>query len=220
MNKTPTLATMLKDIAVWYPAMLEITRKSIPAIAYTHAHTTGMKADSQPERAAYARERFEGELGTLREIASILADTNHASSTIDEVAGVLTEHAAALAAWPDLLADVERIHARWKRAVAPDTEASNHLCPACGRANLNWTHARKVYVCPACDYAGTVQHVVNLRDHVIRHSDVWVTRTQACGLFGLSAEALRWHIRQGRLQSKEGLLHTAELRALPRRDRG
>lgn len=218
MNKTPTLTTMLKDLTTWYPAMLETTRKTIPAIAYTHAHTTGVKADSQPERAAYAAERLEGELGELREIAGVLTDTDHGQAPIDKVAVVLAEHATTLAAWPDLLADVERIYARWKRAVAPDTEASGHLCPACGGATLHWHHADKLYRCPACNYAGTAEHVANLRAHVITQADVWLSKRQTITLFNLNSESLRWHVRAGHLTPKNGLYHTRQLRDLPRRN--
>ncbi|MDY5404407.1 MAG: hypothetical protein SPG34_08765 [Trueperella sp.] len=217
MNKTPTLTTMLKDLTTWYPAMLETTRKTIPAIAYTHAHTTGVKADSQPERAAYAAERLEGELGELREIAGVLTDTDHGQAPIDKVAGVLAEHATTLAAWPDLLADVERIYARWKRAVAPDTEASGHLCPACGTTTLHWHHNDHLYRCPACDYTGTLEHVRNAALWRIRSADLWVDRPTACALFGLTRDQIKWHIRAGNLHPDGGLVSTAELRALPRR---
>ena len=206
------------DLPTLYRHLLDLTEPSLQAIRYTHAHTTGTQADSLPERSTYARERLEGELGELREIAGVLADTDHGQAPIDKVAGVLAEHAATLAAWPDLLADLERIHARWKKAVAPDTEVSNHLCPACGRANLNWAHTDRLYRCLSCDYTGTAQHVANLRDHVIRQSDVWVSRDMACTLFGLTREGLKKHIQRGNLHPREGLLSTAALRGLPRRN--
>lgn len=217
MNKNPTLTTICADLPTLYRHLLDLTEPTLHAIRYTHAHTTGAQADSLPERATYARERLEGELGELREIAGVLADTDHGQAPIDKVAGVLAEHAAALAAWPDLLGDLERIHSRWKTIAAPDTEASGHLCPACGRANLNWAHTDRLYRCPACDYAGTLEHVTNLRAYVIAHGDVWVSRDMACALFGLTREGLKKHVQRGNLHLREGLFSTVELRGLPRR---
>ena len=200
-----------------YRHLLDLDEPSLQAIRYTHAHTTGVKADSQPERATYARARLEGELGELRQIAGVLTDTDHGQTPIDKLATVLAEHATTLAAWPDLLADVERIYARWKKVVAPDVEVSGHLCPACGRANLNWAHKDRLYRCPACDYAGTLEHVANLRAHVIAHGDVWVSRDMACALFGLTQEGLKKHVQRGNLHPREGLFSTVALRGLPRR---
>lgn len=197
--------------------MLELTTPAIKAIRYTAAHVTGAQADSLPERATYTRERLERELGELRQIAGVLADTDHTHATIERVAATLAEHGTALAAWPDLQADVERIYARWKKVVAPDVEVSGHLCPACGRANLNWAHTDRLYRCPACDYAGTLEHVANLRAYVIAHGDVWVSRDMACALFGLTREGLKKHIQRGNLHPREGLFSTVALRGLPRR---
>lgn len=212
-----TITTICADLPTLYRHLLDLTEPTLHAIRYTHAHTTGVKADSQPERATYARERLEGELGTLREIANVLADTDHGQTPIDKLATVLAEHATTLAAWPDLLGDLERIHTRWKTAAAPDTERSNHLCPACGRANLNWAHKDKLYRCPACDYTGTLEHVRNAALWRIRSADLWVDRATACTLFGLTRDQLKWHIRAGNLHPDGGLVSTAELRALPRR---
>ncbi|OFS73873.1 hypothetical protein HMPREF3167_06200 [Trueperella sp. HMSC08B05] len=121
------------------------------------------------------------------------------------------------AAWPDLLADVDRIHARWKKMVAPDTETSGHLCPACGTTTLHWHHNDRLYRCPACDYAGTAGHVANLRTYTITQADVWVDRGMACVLFGLTREGLKKHIQRGNTCPREGLFSAVELRALPRR---
>lgn len=208
---------MCDQLPALYRHMLDLTTPTIQAIRYTAAHTTGTQADSLPERATYARERLEHELDTLREIASILADTDHAQAPIDTVTSVLAEHATTLAAWPDLLADVDRIHARWKKMVAPDTETSGHLCPACGTTTLHWHHDNRLYRCPACDYVGTVEHVRNAALWRIRSADLWVNRGMACALFSLTRDQLKWHIRAGNLHPDGGLVSTAELRGLPRR---
>lgn len=217
MNKNPTITTICADLPTLYRHLLDLTDTSLQAIRYTAAHTTGTQADSLPERATYARERLEHELSDLREIAGVLTDTDHGQTPIDKLATVLAEHAATLAAWPDLLGDLERIHARWKTAAAPDTEASDHLCPACGRANLNWAHRDRLYRCPACHYAGTLEHVRNAALWRIRSADLWVDRATACALFGITRDQLKWHIRAGNLHPDGGLVSTAELRALPRR---
>lgn len=217
MNKNPTLTTICADLPTLYRHLLDLTDTSLHAIRYTAAHTTGTQADSLPERATYARERLEHELGELRQIAGILADTDHGQTPIDKLATVLAEHAATLAAWPDLLGDLERIHARWKTAAAPDTEASDHLCPACGTTTLHWHHNDHLYRCPACDYAGTLEHVRNAALWRIRSADLWVDRATACALFGITRDQLKWHIRAGNLHPDGGLVSTAELRALPRR---
>ena len=208
---------MCDQLPALYRHMLDLTTPAIKAIRYTHAHTTGAQADSLPERAIYAHDRLTAEVDTLREIATILADTDHAGATIQEVATVLAEHATTLAAWPDLLADLERIYARWQHACAPTTETSNHLCPACGHAHLAWHHTERLYRCPACNYAGTAEHVTNLRAHVITHADVWVSRDTACALFGLTREGLKKHVQRGNLHPREGLFSTVALRGLPRR---
>lgn len=205
------------DLPALYRHMLDLTTPTIQAIRYTAAHTTGTQADGLPERATYARERLEHELGTLREIASILADTDHGQAPIDKVASVLAEHAATLAAWPDLHTDIAAIHARWKALTDPDTEPSTHLCPSCGHANLRWHHNDRLYRCPACDYAGMAGHVANLRTYTITQADVWVDRSMACALFGLTREGLKKHIQRGNICPREGLFSTVELRALPRR---
>ncbi|MCI7306168.1 MAG: hypothetical protein MR522_07915 [Trueperella sp.] len=217
MDKNPTLTTICADLPTLYQHLLDLTDTSLHAIRYTAAHTTGTQADSLPERTTYARERLERELGELREIAGVLTDTDHGQTPVDKVAVVLAEHAATLAAWPDLQADVERIYARWKKVVAPDAETSNHLCPACGHAHLVWHHTERLYRCPACHYAGTAEHVTNLRAHVITHADVWVSRDTACALFGLTREGLKKHIQRGNLHPREGLFSTVALRGLPRR---
>ncbi|MCM3907592.1 hypothetical protein [Trueperella bernardiae] len=212
-----TITTICADLPALYRHMLDLAEPSLQAIRYTAAHTTGTQADSLPERATYARERLEHELGTLREIASILADTDHGQAPIDKVASVLAEHAATLAAWPDLHTDIAAIHARWKALTDPDTEPSTHLCPSCGHANLRWHHNDRLYRCPACDYAGTAGHVANLRTYTITQADVWVDRSMACALFGLTREGLKKHIQRGNICPLEGLFSTVELRGLPRR---
>lgn len=219
MNKNPTLTTICADLPTLYRHLLDLTDTSLHAIRYTAAHTTGTQADSLPERATYARERLEHELGELRQIAGILADTDHGQTPIDKLATVLAEHATTLAAWPDLQADLQRIHARWKTAAAPDTEASDHLCPACGTTTLHWHHNDHLYRCPACDYTGTLEHVTNLRAYVITQADTWISRPLACQLFNLTPSGLRKHIHDGNLNTENGLVHTTQLRALPRRNR-
>lgn len=208
---------MCDQLPALYRHMLDLAEPSLQAIRYTAAHTTGTQADSLPERATYARERLEHELGTLREIASILADTDHGQAPIDKVASVLAEHAATLAAWPDLHTDIAAIHARWKALTDPETEPSTHPCPSCGHANLRWHHNNRLYRCPACDYAGTAGHVANLRTYTITQADVWVDRSMACALFGLTREGLKKHIQRGNICPREGLFSTVELRGLPRR---
>lgn len=213
-----TIEQICAELPALHAHMLELTTPALQAIRYTHAHTTGAQADSLPERATYARERLEGELAELQQIATILADTDHAEASIEQVAVVLAEHATTLAAWPDLLADLERIYVRWKTATAPDTETSNHLCPACGHAHLAWHHQERLYRCPACHYTGTAEHVANLRAHVITQADVWLSKRRTITLFNLNSESLRWHVRAGHLTPKNGLYHTRQLRDLPRRN--
>lgn len=215
----PSINLMCDQLPALYRHMLELTTPALQAIRYTHAHTTGTQADSLPERTAYAHDRLTAEVDTLREIATILADTDHAEASIEQVATVLAEHATTIAAWPDLLADLERIYARWKTAAAPDTEASDHLCPACGTTTLHWHHNDHLYRCPACDYAGTLEHVTNLRAYVITQADTWISRPLACQLFNLTPSGLRKHIHDGNLNTENGLVHTTQLRALPRRNR-
>lgn len=205
---TTHLTQIITDLNQWLPAMREAARITTQAIRYTHAHTTGLQADSQPERSAFAADRLHRELNTLTEIASILTDASMGGASFKTVLTVLADHALTLAAWPDLREAI----------VAPETEPSDHLCPACGVARLGWVSVQKMYRCPACEYAGTVEHVVNLRRWVITQSDMWLTREQAAEAFGLSRQGLRQHIARGNLNpSPEGLLCTAELRALPRR---
>ncbi|WP_406711301.1 hypothetical protein QEV70_06745 [Trueperella pyogenes] len=208
---------MSTELPALYAHMLDLTTPSIKAIRYTHAHTTGTLADSLPERATHAHDRLTAEIATLQEIATVLTDADHAGATIEQVAATLADHAAALAAWPDLRADLERIHHRWKTMCDPDTEQSNHLCPTCGTANLHWRHTDRLYVCPACEYAGIPDHVHNATIWRIKTADLWVTRAQACELYNLSRDQLKWHLRAGNLHPRGGLLNTAQLRALPRR---
>ncbi|WP_461005161.1 hypothetical protein [Trueperella pyogenes] len=213
----PTIEQICAELPTLHAHMLDLTTPSIKAIRYTHAHTTGTLADSLPERATHAHDRLTAEIATLQEIANVLTDADHAEATIEQVAATLADHAAALATWPDLRADLERIHHRWKTLTDPDTEQSNHLCPSCGAASLNWRHADKLYVCPACQYAGTLQHVHNATIWRIKTSDLWIDRAQACELFGLTRDQLKWHIRAGNLHPRGGLIKTTELRTLPRR---
>lgn len=213
----PSINLMCDQLPTLYRHMLDLAEPPLQAIRYTAAHTTGTQADSLPERATYARERLEGELAELRQIATVLADTDHGQAPIDKVAVALGEHATALAAWPDLLADLERIYVRWKTASAPDTEASNHLCPACGHAHLTWHHTERLYRCPACHYAGTAENVANMRRYVITQADVWVDRGMACALFGLTRDALKKHIQRGSLTLNAGRINTVQLNNLNRR---
>ncbi|MEW6896181.1 hypothetical protein V3M69_00890 [Trueperella pyogenes] len=208
---------MSTELLALHAHMLDLTTPSIKAIRYTHAHTTGTLADSLPERATHAHDRLTAEIATLQEIATVLTDADHAGATIEQVAAVLADHAAALAAWPELSADLERIHHRWKTLAYPATETSTHLCPTCGTVNLHWRHADKLYVCPACEYAGTLEHVHTATIWRIKTSDLWIDRAQACELFGLTRDQLKWHIRAGNLHPRGGLIKTTELRTLPRR---
>lgn len=197
--------------------MLALTTPTQQAIRYTHAHTTKPATETQQERYIREREQLKTELRDLAEIAFILDDDVNVSWPIDTIAAAIKAHAVALAAWPDLLQDLERIHARWKTMCDPDTEQSNHLCPSCGAASLNWRHQDRLYVCPACQYAGTAEHVRNATMWRIKTSDLWIDRKTACTVFGLTKDALRWHTRTGTITPRNGLIHTTQLRALPRR---
>ncbi|MGV4377950.1 hypothetical protein [Trueperella pyogenes] len=197
--------------------MLELTTPSIKAIRYTHTHTTKPTHESTQERFIRERDQLKSEVRDLQDIASILNDDVDVSWQIPDVVAVLVAHAATIAAWPDLRDDIERIHARWKTLCAPNIETSNHLCPTCGTANLHWRHADRLYICPACEYAGTLEHVHNATIWRIKTSDLWVTRAQACALFGLTREALKKHIQRGNLTVRDGKLYTTELNHLTRR---
>lgn len=206
---------MLTDIATWAPLMRQLAAPAIQAIRYTPTPTTHAGSESQPERATRAQTRLDRDLTDLHTIAVTLADENpHPSDDLETI----RLHAPALAAWPDLLETLTAIHARWKNACDPDTTRSDWLCPACGTTRLHWAHARRLYVCPACHYAGTPAQAAAMRAWTIRQSDTWLTRTQACAIFGLTREALKKHIQRGHLHpDQDGLLHTSELRGLPRR---
>ncbi|MEW6943616.1 hypothetical protein V3M81_08885 [Trueperella pyogenes] len=213
----PTIEQICVELPALYAHMLDLTTPTQQAIRYTHAHTTKPATETQQERYIREREQLKTELRDLAEIAFILDDDVNVSWPIDTIAAAIKAHAVALAAWPDLLQDLERIHHRWKTMCDPDTEQSNHLCPSCGAASLNWRHQDRLYVCPACQYAGTAEHVHNATMWRIKTSDLWVTRAQACALFGLSRDQLKWHIRAGNLHPRGGLIKTTELRTLPRR---
>ncbi|MGV4329162.1 hypothetical protein [Trueperella pyogenes] len=213
----PTIETICRQLPTLYRDMLALTTPTQQAIRYTHAHTTKPATETQQERYIREREQLKTELRDLAEIAFILDDDVNVSWPIDTIAAAIKAHAVALAAWPDLLQDLERIHHRWKTMCDPDTEQSNHLCPSCGAANLHWRHTDRLYVCPACEYAGTLEHVHNATIWRIKTSDLWIDRAQACELFGLTRDQLKWHIRAGNLHPRGGLIKTTELRTLPRR---
>lgn len=213
----PTIETICHQLPTLYRDMLALTTPTQQAIRYTHAHTTKPATETQQERYIREREQLKTELRDLAEIAFILDDDVNVSWPIDTIAAAIKAHAVALAAWPDLLQDLERIHARWKTMCDPDTEQSNHLCPSCGAASLNWRHQDRLYVCPACQYAGTAEHVRNATMWRIKTSDLWIDRKTACTVFGLTKDALRWHTRTGTITPRNGLIHTTQLRALPRR---
>ncbi|MEW6912552.1 hypothetical protein V3M44_03725 [Trueperella pyogenes] len=213
----PTIETICHQLPTLYRDMLALTTPTQQAIRYTHAHTTKPATETQQERYIREREQLKTELRDLAEIAFILDDDVNVSWPIDTIAAAIKAHAVALAAWPDLLQDLERIHHRWKTMCDPDTEQSNHLCPSCGAANLHWRHTDRLYVCPACEYAGTLEHVHNATIWRIKTSDLWIDRAQACELFGLTRDQLKWHIRAGNLHPRGGLIKTTELRTLPRR---
>lgn len=212
----PTIETICDQLPALYRDMLALTTPTQQAIRYTHAHTTKPATETQQERYIREREQLKSEVRDLQEIAFILNDDVNVSWPIDIIAAAIKAHAVALSAWPDLLQDLERIHARWKTMCDPDTETSNHLCPSCGNTTLHYRHTDRLYVCPACEYAGTLEHVHNATIWRIKTSDLWITRAQACTLFGLTKDALRWHVRAGNLTPQAGQYHTTQLRALPR----
>ncbi|MET7074193.1 hypothetical protein ABZS16_04205 [Trueperella pyogenes] len=213
----PTIETICNQLPTLYRDMLALTTPTQQAIRYTHAHTTKPATETQQERYIREREQLKTELRDLAEIAFTLNDDVNVSWPIDTIAATIKAHAVALAAWPDLLQDLERIHHRWKTLTAPDVEQSNHLCPTCGTANLHWRHQDRLYVCPACEYAGTLEHVHTATIWRIKTSDLWIDRATACTLYDLSRDQLKWHIRAGNLHPRGGLIKTAELRTLPRR---
>lgn len=213
----PTIEQICAELPTLHAHMLDLTTPSIKAIRYTHAHTTGTLADSLPERATHAHDRLTAEIAALQEIANVLTDADHAGATIEQVAATLADHAAALAAWPELSTDLERIHHRWKTLTDPDVEQSNHLCPTCGTANLHWRHADKLYVCPACEYAGTLEHVHNATIWRIRNTDAWIPKPLASQLYNLAPEALKKHIQRGNLATQNGNVNTHQLNQLKRR---
>ena len=215
MNQ-PDVKQIVSDLRRWEPVMRDASTHSLPAIRASHAHTTGLQADSQPERATFTKDRF------LRDLETILSA---AYSTGWQDTGSPYTWLAARANWgprngPDWhvhVENLEQVHARWQRACEPSEETSDWLCPACGTAQLRWRHAQRLYVCPACEYAGTAEHVANLRRYVIRQSDTWITKAAAVELFGFeSRQALDHHIRAGNLELRDGLIHTAQLRDLKR----
>ncbi|WP_461004580.1 hypothetical protein [Trueperella pyogenes] len=213
----PTIEQICNELPALYAHMLELTTPSIKAIRYTHAHTTKPACESIQERFIRERDQLKSEVRDLAEIAFILNEDVDVSWQVADVATVLASHAATIAAWPDLRADLERIHHRWKTLTAPDVEQSNHLCPSCGAANLHWRHTDRLYVCPACEYAGTLQHVHNATIWRIKTSDLWVDRKTACTVFGLTKDALKKHIQRSNLTVRDGKLCTAELNRLTRR---
>lgn len=212
----PTIEQICTELPALYAHMLELTTPSIKAIRYTHAHTTKPTHESTQERFIRERDQLKSEVRDLQEIAFTLNDGIDVSWPIGTITATIKAHAVALSAWPDLLQDLERIHHRWKTLTDPDAEQSNHLCPSCGTTNLHYRHTDKLYVCPACEYAGTPDHVHNATIWRIKTSDLWITRAQACAVFGLTKDALRWHTRTGNLTPQAGLYHTTQLRALPR----
>ncbi|QOR47512.1 hypothetical protein INS90_09730 [Trueperella pecoris] len=192
-----TIEQICAELPALHTHMLELTTPSVKAIRYTHAHTTKPACESVQERFIRERDQLKSEVRDLAEIAFILNEDVDVSWPIGTIAATIKAHAVALAAWPDLLQDLERIHHRWKTLTAPDAEQSNHLCPSCGTANLHYRHTDHLYVCPACEYAGTPEHVHNATMWRIKTSDLWITRAQACALFGLSRAALRKKIERG-----------------------
>lgn len=214
MPTVQDIARIIADLAAWQPLMHTLSQPHLQAIRYTPTHTAGGETASQPERAAQQATRLESELAEIHTIADTLADgAPRPASDLDTI----RDHAVVLAAWPDLLEALQAIHARWKRYCDPDTDQSDWLCPTCGTSRLTWHHTRRIYVCPACHYAGTPAQVAAMRAWTIRQSDTWLTRTQACAIFDLTRDALKKHIQRGHLHpDQDGLLHTAELRDLPR----
>ena len=212
----PDLKRIILDLRRWEPVMRDASTRSLPAIRASHAHTTGLQADSQPERATFTKDRF------LRELQQII---DAAYSTGWQDTGSPYAWLAARADWgpkngPDWhthVENLESIHARWQQACEPAEEHSDWLCPSCGTAQLRWRHNQKTYACPACEYAGTAEHVANMRRYVITQADTWISKRQAIELFGFeSRQALDHHIKAGHLNLVEGQIHTAQLRRLRR----
>lgn len=212
----PDLKQIILDLRRWEPVMRDASTYSLPAIRASRAHTTGFQADSQPERAAFTKDRF------LRDLRHII-DAAHSTGWQDT--GNPYDWLAARADWgpkngPEWASHVENlesIHQRWQRVCEPAEEQSNWLCPACGTAQLRWRHTQRLYACPACEYAGTAEHVANLRRYVIQQADTWITKAAAVELFGFeSRQALDHHIKAGHLSLVEGQIHTAQLRGLRR----
>ncbi|VEI13229.1 hypothetical protein [Trueperella bialowiezensis] len=214
------LTTILADLKTWEPIMNDASHITVPAIRYTHGHTTGAQADSQVERATYAKTRYLADLETILNAAYSTGwrDEPRDGSPYDWLTARADWGPRNGPQWAQHVTALEQVHARWQHACAPASETSDHLCPACGHANLIWHHHERLYRCPACSYAATAEQAANLRRHVIRQSDTGLTRQDASTLFDLTPAALRKHIQRGNLTpNPDGLIHTGQLRNLPRR---
>lgn len=87
---TPDVKQIVLDLRRWEPVMREASTHSLPAVRASHAHTTGLQADSQPKRAAFTKDRF------LRDLQQIM---DAAYSTGWQDAGSPYTWLAALADW-------------------------------------------------------------------------------------------------------------------------
>ena len=214
----PDLKRIILDLRRWEPFMRDASTHTLQAVKASLAHTTGLQADSQPERAAFTKDRF------LRDLQTIL---DAAYSTGWQDTGSPYAWLAARANWgprngPDWaqhVENLEQVHARWERACEPADDRSDWLCPACGTALLRWRHSQKTYVCPACDYNGDARQVANMRRYVITQADTWITRAQAIELYaskGLTRTLLRKWIEREKIETRDGLVSNQNIRdALP-----
>ncbi|MEW6875458.1 hypothetical protein [Trueperella pyogenes] len=67
-------------------------------------------------------------------------------------------------------------------------------------ANLYYRHTDRLYVCPACECAGTLEHAHNTAMWRIKTSDLWIDRKTACTVFGLARAALWKRIARGMVE--------------------
>ena len=62
-------AQIVSDLKRWLPVMELEVSVVLSAVKASHAHTTGLQADSQPERAVFTRLKFERDLSLIRAAA-------------------------------------------------------------------------------------------------------------------------------------------------------